>query len=268
MTNPNALIKAKAEGEAKYQELITTNEVAAQKLRNIAGAIQSGCAVIEKANSEAAWQLGAKIEEAYQELGTSMAFAAWWKDGKTWGDAGQPPLDYGNAVKYKRLHAFCSGELSGRRVSQPKVPEGFSARALVELTQAKHIKDERLNEYGDDGVRTKESAERLEVVEDVYRMLKDRIRKARKTAEAAGKPLPFVSARDVAETLEATFADRNMVTRHMPRSTLSLNKFLREIEYVFDVAVSRFNGDLEALREIGDAFEEGMALWEKKHGRR
>jgi hypothetical protein len=47
-----------------------------------------------------------------------------------------------------------------------------------------------------------------------------------------------------------------------------LNKFLREIEYVFDVAVSRFNGDLEALREIGDAFEEGMALWEKKHGRR
>lgn len=274
MTNPNALVKAKEEGRQNYQTVITANETLARNLEEIAGKLTKGHALAEEMEAKAAWEEGRLIAEAYRLLGgKEMTFQAWWQDEATWAAGTRPaPFSIEYARKLKRLYEFCTHGIDGiKRPGQAKVPDGFTTRALVELTAPKYIKDRHDNELvkDDDGqpVRTEEAQRRVAVVDSVYERLKKRASDRRRAAEEKGTTPAPITHREVQETLREEFTTREMPVQHKRTRRTNLQKVLDDIERQMAGWYHTFEGrpaEHDAMRaKLGECLAEWIE-WQKR----
>lgn len=257
----NPLVRAKQIATQEVQELITKDEAKAARLAELAAELSAGHAALEDQEVRAAWIEGEKIAEAYGLLGDKdLAFMAWWESETTWSETSRKPFHVDYARSLKRLHAFCTGALSGRRVSQPKIPEGFTTKALLELIAPKYVKDRHQQEVIVDKdaltvERTKESAERLAVINGLYSKLKDRVSKERKKGPIT-KP-------EVQKAIQEAFRAANMPVVYRAVRRTSLKDMLDQIDRRMNGWYFTFEGDADAVKAMRDKIAECLAEWDQ-----
>jgi hypothetical protein len=266
----NAMVRAKQEGERAYHALVENDATAAQRLKTLAASIYRETVHVENVREQSRIKVGEWIGDAYATLGNSHnSFTAWWDDPKTWeeasGLAGMPaPFSRRKASDYKRIGDFCAGSLPGKGNGRPKNAEGFTDEAMVELTAPKYVKDRHARELNaDDGERTPESSQRLDVVESVYGRLKERFKKRKAAASKSGEEPRLITKREVVDALQEAFRDANLrvVNRGVRRT--SLKDLLDQIDRHMNGWYFTFQGDAAAVQAVRDKVAECLAEWDQ-----
>jgi hypothetical protein len=256
----NPMVRAKQIAKREV-ELITKDEARRARLAELAAELAAGHAALEEQEIGVAWEEGRRIAEAYALLGDKdLTFQAWWDSTETWPGTSRPPFNVDYARQLKRLHAFCTGALSGRRVSQPKNPEGFTTKALLELVAPKYVKDRHQREVivdKDDLTakpeRTKESAERLAVVNAVYAKLRDR---------AGGRQKGPITRKEVVDALQDAFRSANMPVLNRAVRRTSIKDMLDKIDRQMNAWYFTFEGDQAAIAAMRSKIAECLAEWD------